>query len=196
MTTNLLPNLTLIRLIGMLTILSFITLVSTVSVSAQSDERINGYRILGDTVAGPFKVQLQVSPAAPITGTSRFAVRVRDAVTGEDIDDAKVRIFGTPSEEGEIQFTLALNSPFDPIYYLSQMDMENAGPWAIDVQVESDLGQGSTIMTVQVNSRERDGTGGVWGSALFGLVILSFAAGITWLWYSSKKALRRREQQS
>ena len=58
------------------------------SASAQDNEEIAGYTIVAEDPAGPHTVQLQVSPVSPIVGTSRFAVRVRDKVTGVDVDNA------------------------------------------------------------------------------------------------------------
>ena len=75
-------------------------------------------------------------------------------------------------------------------------DLETAGIWAVDVRVESELGDGTTIMSVLVAERGRSGSGNVWGQVLFGLIALSFVLGITWVWWSSKKALKRRDQQS
>jgi hypothetical protein len=169
---------------------------TTSPLRAQDNEdngAIVGYRILGEAVAGPHTIQLQVSPLAPITGTTRFAVRIRDAETGEDIDDAIVRVFGTPAEKGEKQYTPALNSPFDPVYYLAQLDLEESGLWAIDIEVESELGSGVTVMSIQVGARSRSSATG--GTVIFALISLSFVLGIGWLWYSSKKALKRRAQQ-
>jgi hypothetical protein len=118
---------------------------------------------------------------------------VRDTATGEDVDDAFVRVFGTPSEKGERQYSPALNSPVDPVYYLSQLDLEHPGLWAIDVEVESPLGTGTIVMSIQIVERGRTGNG--WATALFVLVLLSFVFGISWVWYSSKQALKRRDQQ-
>ena len=173
-----------------------VTLGTAGHASAQDhdEEPIVGYRILDESEAGPFTIQLQISPVAPIVGISRFAVRVRDTATGEDIPDAKVTILGSPAEHGEAQYTLVLNSPVDPTFYLAQLEMETAGVWAIDVGVESELGKGSTIMTTVVAERGRSGTGNGWGQSLFILVSLSFASGIGWIWYSSKKALKRRDE--
>lgn len=159
----------------------------------QDNDAIVGYRILGEEIAGPHTIQLQVSPVAPIRGTTRFAVRIRDAETGEDIDDATVRVFGTPAEKGKKQYTPALNSPFDPVYYLAQLDLDDAGLWAIDIEVDSELGSGVTVMSIQVGTRSRTSTTG--GSILFALISLSFVIGIGWIWYSSKKALKRRAEQ-
>jgi len=81
-----------------------IAMISTASpLRAQDNDAIVGYRILGEEIAGPHRIQLQVSPVAPIRGTTRFAVRVRDAETGEDIDGATIRVFGTPAEKGKKQ---------------------------------------------------------------------------------------------
>ena len=163
--------------------------------TAQDNEEIIGYAIVGEDPAGPHMVLLQVSPLSPIVGTSRFAVRIRDTVTGGDVDNALVRVYATPSEKGKKQFSPALNSPFDPIYYLAQLDLEHPGIWAIDVEVDSDLGSGTTVMSIQVQQRQRSGTGNAWGSGLFILIILTFILGISWVSYSSRKALRQRAEQ-
>jgi hypothetical protein len=180
-------------------LLAFIValLVTPVVANAQGgdsteEEQIVGYVILGEEIAGPHIVQVQVSPGAPLEGIVRFAVRVMDLETGEDVDNAIVRVFGTPSEQGEKQYSPALNSPFDPIFYLSQLEFEGAGIWAIDVEVDSELGSGTTVLSLRVNSRTRGAIGSGWGTVLYLIVTLAFVAGGTWLWYSSKKARQRR----
>jgi len=170
-------------------------IATATTVQAQEEEPIVGYAILGEDIAGPYSIQVQVSPPNPIVGITRVAVRVRDAETDEDLSEVFVRVFGTPADEGERQYSPALNSPADRTFYLSQLDLETAGQWAIDVEVESDLGQGSTVMPVIVQSRVRSGSGNGWGTALFVLISLSFVGGALWLWYSSKQALREREER-
>ena len=157
-----------------------------------SDQQITGYVILGEDVAGPHIVQVQVSPGAPREGIVRFAVRVTDRATGDDIDSAVVRVFGTPSEQGEKQYSPALNSPFDPVFYLAQLEFIGAGIWAIDVEVESELGSGTIVFSLRVNPRTRGTIGSGWGTGLYLIVILVFTGGGLWLWYSSKKARARR----
>jgi hypothetical protein len=181
--------------IGILVALATVVVASIAPTRAlaQDSETIAGYRIVGEAVAGSHTIELQVSPEEPIAAIVRFAVRVRNAATGADIDDAIVRVFATPSEKGERQFSPALNSPVDPVYYLAQLDVDHEGIWAIDVEVESELGNGSIVMSVDVQSRGRSGTGNGWGQTLFALVVLSFAIGIGWLVYSSKKALKCRD---
>jgi len=158
-------------------------------------EQIAGYVILGEEVAGPHIVQVQISPIAPKEGFLRVAVRVRDAETGVDIEDAIVRIFGSPSNQGRRQYSPGLNSPFDPIFYLAQLELAEAGIWAIDVEVETDLGSGSTVLSLEVGSRTRGVVGSAWGTGLFLIVLMGIGSGIFWLWYSSKKALARQRDQ-
>ncbi len=170
---------------------------SVTSVMAQDndEEAIVGYRIIGEEIAGPHLIQVQVSPTAPIAGIARFAVRVRNAETGEDIDDAIVRVFATPSEKGEKQYSPGLNSPFDPVYYLTQLDVEYPGIWAIDVEVESSLGSGLLVMSINVVGRGRAEADSFLTEILFALITLSFVVVFFWLRHSSKKALARRDQQ-
>jgi len=169
--------------------------IAPVLAQDDAEEPIVGYRILDESQAGPHTIQLQVSPVAPIQGISRFAIRIRDTETGEDVSDAMVSVLASPSEKGEAQYSLALNSPVDTTYYLAQLDMETSGIWAVEVIAESDLGGGTTVMSVRVVDRGRSGAGNEWGQALFGLISLAFIGGITWVWYQSKRALKRRDQQ-
>lgn len=188
---------TSIRQISLIFAVVVAALVATATtVQAQEEEPIVGYKILVEDVAGPYRIQVQVSPENPVVGITRVAVRVRDAESGEDLPEVFVRVFGTPADEGERQYSPALNSPADRTFYLSQLDLETTGQWGIDVEVESDLGQGSTVMPVLVQSRVRSGSGNGWGTALFVLVSLSFVGGGLWLWYSSKRALREREERA
>jgi len=170
--------------------------VDTASAQDSDHAEILGYKILGEDTAGPYNIQVQVSPPLPIVGISRFAVRVTDIATGQNVDDAMVRIFGSPAIQGKRQYSPALNSPFDQTFYLAQLDLEEEGVWAVDVEVESELGEGATVLQLQVQPRARNGTGSGWGTALFTLVTLTFLAGFGWLWYSSKKARARRAQSS
>ena len=181
--------------LGVLIALAMALAGSIAPAAAQDDDAIVGYRIIGEDVVGEYTIQVQVSPIVPIPGISRFAVRVRETASGEDIPDAIVRIFATPSEKGEKQYSPALNSPFDKVFYLAQLDVEHPGLWAIDVEVESELGNGATVMSILVADRSRSAESGAAGQALFALVSLSFIVGISWVWYSSKKALKRRDQQ-
>lgn len=194
--TNTTSPINLIHLLAVLVSLLIASFAVTAPVLAQDDAEasIVGYRILDESKAGSHTIQLQVSPVAPIQGITRFAVRIRDTETGEDVNDAKVSILAAPSEKGEAQYTLALNSPVDITYYLAQLDMETSGVWAVEVIVESGLGTGSTIMSVRVSDRGRSGASNGSGQALFGLVALSFVIGIGWVWYQSKRALKRRDQ--
>ncbi|MCZ6538296.1 MAG: hypothetical protein O6922_00525 [Chloroflexi bacterium] len=157
--------------------------------------QIIGYRILGEVAAGPHLIQVQVSPPTPKEGILRFAVRVKDLETGEDIDGAIVGIFGTPSEQGDKQYSPALNSPFDPIFYLAQLEFEDAGIWAVDIEIESELGFGTTVLSLQVIPRTRGAAGSGWGTALYLIVSLALVGGGSWLWYTSKKARHRQKPQ-
>ena len=82
------------------------------------------------------------------------------------------------------------------MFYLAQLEIEHSGVWAIDVEVESELGNGATVMSILVADRNRSAESGAAGQALFALVTLSFIVGVSWVWYSSKKALKRRDRKS
>jgi hypothetical protein len=128
-----------------------------------------------------------------VVGIVRVVVEPTDAATGEIVENALVRVFATPNEEGERQYSPALNSPTDRSLYFAQFELDRAGVWAIDVEVDSDLGREVAITQTEVRSRSRSGSNTVIGTAIFGLVSLGFIGGSLWLWHSSKKARARRD---
>ena len=142
--------------------------------------------------AGPYNVKITQSPARPIVGTLRVIVEPVDAETGLPVGNALIRVFGTPPEDGERQFSPALNSPTDRTLYFGQVQLEDAGVWTLDIEIDGPLGRAVAIAQTTINERARSGAGTLVGTILFVLISAGFVGGGTWLWYSSKRARERR----
>ena len=151
--------------------------------------------IFNDT-AGPYNVKISQSPARAVVGTIRIVVEATDAETGLPVQDALIRVFGTPPEAGERQYSPALNSPTDRTLYFGQLVLEDAGVWTLDVEIDSPIGRAVAITQTTINGRARTSNGALVGTLLFALVTSGFVGGGVWLWLSSKAARKRRDLMS
>lgn len=171
---------------------SMAAVLGTQLAAAQAEPPPGADVVISDQVAGPYRVRVSQSPARVIIGTVRLVVQPFDAETGDPVDDAMVRIFGTPPGEGERQYSPGLNSPTDRTLYFGQLELEEAGNWTIDVEIDAPQGRAIAITQTEVHERARSGSNTLIGTILFALISAAFAGGGTWVWYTSKKARERR----
>ena len=179
-------------------VLAFATVASTIAdsrpVVAQEDPADTAGLVIFDDTAGPYTVKVTQSPARAIVGSVRLIIEPADRETGEPVGSAIVRIFGTPEERGERQFSPGLNAPSNPSVYFGQLELDDPGTWTIDVEIEADQGRGIAISQTTIHERARSGSSTLIGTILFVLVSTAFVGAGLWLWYSSKKAQRRRDE--
>lgn len=170
-----------------------VTAFAPARASAQEDPVPNAELLIYDGVTGPYRVKIIQVPARVIIGTLRVIVEPTDAETGLPVENALVRIFGTPSGDGERQFSPGLNSPIDRTRYFGQLELEEAGVWTLDVEIDGDLGRAIAIAQATIYERVRNGDNTTIGTIIFAMITSAFVGVGIWLWYSSKRAQRRRE---
>ena len=155
------------------------------------------YVVASDEVAGNYRVTVHQSPERVIIGTLTYAVQVRLAADDSFVDDAMVRVYGTPSERGARQVAPALNTPDEPDYYLGRLEIEESGVWAIDVVVEHpEHGYANATLAVEVFERSRGGSNLALGTTLWVFVSFAFLGAIAYLLYSARRNKRKlRERQ-
>jgi hypothetical protein len=161
---------------------------------AQEEEGALDSVVLFDGTAGAYHIKVTQLPAAPVVGIVRVVVEPTNAATGAAVEHALVRVFATPNEEGERQYSPALNSPTDRSLYFAQFDLDKPGVWAVDVEVDSDLGREIAITQMEIRPRSRSGDNTLIGTAIFALIGVGFIGSGLWLWHSSKKARARRDE--
>ncbi len=163
---------------------------------AQSDSEqetaVAAEGVIFDDLAGPYRVRISQVPARAIVGTLRIIVEPTDATTGLPVENALIRIFGTPPETGDRQFSPGLNAPSDRKLYFGQLQLEEAGVWTLDVEIDADQGRAIAIGQTTIHERARSGSGTLIGTILFTLISLAFVGVGVWLWYTSRKARQRR----
>lgn len=166
------------------------TLFATHAASAQPLTLTSGpYVIVADEGVGNYRVIVHQSPERVIVGTLTYAVQVHERDTDASVHDAIVKVYATPSEQGERQVAPALNSPADREYYVGRLEMEDKGVWAIDVVVEHpELGEATLTLATEVFERARGGSNLVLGTILWILVSIAFIVVAFYLVRKSKRA--------
>jgi hypothetical protein len=149
--------------------------------------------VIFDDSAGPYNVKISQSPARAVVGTIRIVIEPVDAETGLSVENAIVRVSGTPPGDGERQFSPALNSPTDRRLYFGQIVLEVAGLWTFDVEIDAPQGRAVAIAQTTIYGRARSSNGPLVGTILFILVSGGFTGGGLWLWVTSKAARKRRD---
>ncbi len=189
------PNLVKLSLAAVIAAMLMLAAASVVPVpSAEAQPETIQELVIYDDVTGPYDVKIIQFPARAIVGTLRIIVEPKDAETGQPVENALVRIFGTPPEEGERQFSPGLNSPTDRTRYFGQLELDDAGLWTLDIEIDGDHGRAIAITQATIHERARSGEATLIGTIVFILISAAFVGAGVWLWYSSKRARRRREE--
>ena len=141
------------------------------------------------TTASGYDISVEESTSDLSVGLVKVVVTLRDAATGEVVDDARVivrREHETSDEKGSAQ---VLNSPVSPEHYQARFSLKSPGIWRIWVEVDGRLGRVEVeVLPVEIPILRSYSM----GSFVFIGVFLIFGLGATYLWWSSRKAFRQR----
>ena len=143
--------------------------------------------------AGAYEISLGVLPEEPALGRVHFSVTVSDAESSQPIADAEVVLVAVDEHGREEYQSRALNTPDDPLCYDANITFESAGHWTIVVKVDSaGAGKGSVDVPLEVSDPAL--TPGPAGTVLFVVVLAVLTGGGLYLWRSSRRALRSRDE--
>ena len=141
------------------------------------------------TTASGYDISVEESTSNLSVGLVKVVVTLRDAATGEMVDDARVivrREHETSDEKGSAQ---ALNSPVSPERYQARFSLKSPGIWRIWVEVDGRLGRVEVeVLPVEIPVLRSYST----GSFVFIGVFVVIALGSTYLWWSARRSLRQR----
>jgi hypothetical protein len=141
------------------------------------------------TTASGYEISVEESTSDLSVGLVKVVVTLRDAATGEVIDDARVvvrREHETSDEKGSAQ---ALNAPVSPELYQARFSLLTPGTWRMWVEVDGRLGRVEVeILPLEIPVIRSYSS----GSFVFIGVFLVIALGASYLWWSSRRALRQR----
>ena len=141
------------------------------------------------TTSSGYDISVEESTSNLSVGLVKVVVTLRDAATDEVVDDARVivrREHETSDEKGSAQ---AMNPPVSPERYQARFSLKSPGIWRIWVEVDGRLGRVEVeVLPVEIPILRSYST----GSFVFIGVFLILGIGATYLWWSSRKALRQR----
>ena len=122
-------------------------------------------------------------------GSVKVVVTLRDAATGEIVDDARVvvrREHETSDEDGSAQ---AVHSPVSPGRYQARFSLLVPGTWRMWVEVDGRLGRVEVeVLPVEIPVLRSYSTGSFVFIGVFVVIVL----GATYLWWSARRSLRQR----
>ena len=169
-----------------------VALLAPISVSGQAWAAGDVVEVFAGR-AGPYEVTLGVLPEEPALGRVHFSVTVTDAESSQPVTDAEVVLVAVDEHGREEYQSRALNTPDDPLCYDANMIFEAAGSWTIVVKVDSE-GAGKASADVLLEIADPALTPGLAGTVLFFSVLAVLTGGCLYLWRSSRRALRSRDE--
>ena len=143
--------------------------------------------------AGPYDITIIESLSTLSLGSVEFYITVLDAATGEPVPDAHVIIRTSHVQEGTEGWARALYVPKSPERYEAEVNLDTPGTWNVTVEVASALGTwefDALPLEVPALRRYRSGT-----YVFFGVFLVIFL-GIGYVWWSARRAQRRRSAVS
>ncbi len=142
------------------------------------------------TTASGYDISVEESTSNLSVGLAKVVVTLRDASTGEVVDDARVvvrREHETSDEGGSAQ---ALNSPVSPDRYQARFSLKSPGTWRLWVEVDGRLGRVEVeVLPVEIPVLRSYSTGSFVYLGVFAVIAL----GASYVWWSSRRVLRQRE---
>jgi hypothetical protein len=102
--------------------------------------------------AGPYEVTVLTDPTPIRVGTIDVSVMVERA-DGDLVQDAQVLVRATPAvgPNGGGSYEATHDRATNKLFYAADVKIPQAGPWQIDVTINSALGAGSVSFDIQVS---------------------------------------------
>ena len=139
---------------------------------------------------GRFEVVIAALPERPVVGTVHFSITPVDAASGAVIPDADVTLTVRRGPEERPIKARAVNTPTAPQYYDANITFASSGEWTAVIEVRSDtLGEATVETNFRIDDR-RIPPSSSGAFVLLGILVL-FAGGVTYLWWSSRRERRR-----
>ena len=168
----------------------------TAAVHAQSDEDFDPLFV---RTAGDFEVGVRWLPPAPQVGIVNIALKPTVAATGETVTDARVLLVAERSlvVNGESVMepdfeVVAVNNPEEPTVYRANMKFEEAGNWALHIQIDSPT-SGQADFRAPIVTLPPPIEPGLEGGWVFLGIVIALLAGSAYLVISSRRARAARE---
>lgn len=127
--------------------------------------------------AGPYELQVGMSPGTPRVGNLHVSLMVKDVELGKPITNATVMVMARGPEGGtDLGPLQAANNLESPQFYDADLPLDTEGSWMLILDIESDLGAASLELPLEVTRAN-----GV-SVAFVATVVIALLALLTLLW--------------
>lgn len=143
--------------------------------------------------AGAYRITVIADPSRLSLGTVLYTIKVVNAESDEPVSDARVTINSRSEVEDTAGWAVALHRPSNPGTYEATVQLDAVGTWHSSVEVFSSLGRVEVEvppLTIPEPRQTRS------GSLVFLGVFLAILLGVSYLVWSSRKAIKAREAAS
>lgn len=101
--------------------------------------------------AGPYELQVGMSPGTPRVGNLHVSLVVKDVELGKPITNATVMVMARGPEGGtDLGPLQAANNLESPQFYDADLLLDTEGSWMLILDIESDLGAASLELPLEV----------------------------------------------
>ena len=102
---------------------------------------------------GPYRLEVSILPGQAVVNNTHLSIRIVSLDSEEALTDAVVRVSATgPAEAADFGSLLAVNN-ISPQFFETALPFDLPGDWQVSISVDSDLGQ----ETIQVPMNVRAG---------------------------------------
>jgi hypothetical protein len=144
--------------------------------------------------AGPYEVVVAILPEKPLVGSVHFSITPIDASTQQVVPNAEIVLVANDERGRPTYQSRALSLPHAPRFYEANILFESTGTWTIEVSIDSES-LGDAMLTFPLEIGQQSLVPGPAGSVVFLVVFAVLIGGGGYVWYSARRAARRREAQ-
>ena len=134
---------------------------------------------------GPYRLEVSILPGQAVVNNTHLSIRIVSLGSEEALTDAVVRVSAIgPAEAADFGSLLAVNN-ISPQFFETALPFDLPGDWQVSISVDSDLGQ----ETIQVPMNVR--AGGQINLILVAAIAVAVVAVAIWIYDRIKSRLRK-----
>tara|TARA_B100001750_G_C15276762_1_gene480347 strand:+ start:193 stop:723 length:531 start_codon:yes stop_codon:yes gene_type:complete len=150
----------------------------------------DGSNIFFEGESGGYHITLSVQPEVIAVGEVHFSITVAESDSMLPVTDAEIVLLAIDQNEEPTYQVRALNTPNDPVHYMSNIKFESPGDWILRVKIGGRLGD--TGLDVPLFIKQPALMPASEGTILFFGILVVLLTGSLYLWRSSRSSLKSR----
>lgn len=165
-------------------------LLLAVTLSWSSVSANDGSDIFFDASSGGYHITLTVQPEVVAVGEVHFSITLTESDSMVPVTDAEIVLLAVDQNKEPIYQVRALNTPNDPIHYVSNIKFESPGDWVLRIEISGHLGDSNFEVPLLIKQPALMPASE--GTILFFGILAVLITGSLYLWRSSRISLKNR----